>query len=534
MTQKPKAKDPQLTMFAARRPPEIRTFDMYPGELVIDNFAGGGGVSEGTQRAIGRPVNIALNHDPEAIAMHAANHPETRHFCEDITKVNPLDVAAGRPIGLAWFAPDCTHHSKAAGKKPRDSKVRGLAQVVIDYAKLPLPMRPRIIRVENVEEFMKWGPLDEDGFPIKECEGEDFRAWLGALSDAGYKYEYRCLVAADYGCPTTRKRFFLIARRDGLPIIWPSQTHGDGHSEAWRGAYNIIDWSIPCRSIFGRKKPLKPATLKRIAMGLDRYVFKAADPFLIPVTHQGDARTYSLRDPLRTVTAANRGEFALIEPFIVRHGHYSTKTGAGLEPGKGAGLFRGQPLRLPIATVCATNDKHLVVPVITKHYGGANGHQTPGTPITAPLGAVTAKDHHSLTAAFLSKFYGTSTGADMRHPLPTVTGQGNHLAEVRAFLIKYYGTGGPADLADPLDTVTTKDRFGLVMVHGEPYQIVDIGMRMLKPRELFNGQDFPADYIIDPQYMGKTITQETQTRLAGNAVPPGLAEALVSADRQAA
>lgn len=537
MTQKPKAKDLQAQLFPRARTLEISAFNLFPDEIVVDNFAGGGGVSEGTEKAIGRPVDIALNHDPEAIAMHAANHPNTRHFCENILEVDPVVVCAGRPCGLAWFAPDCTHHSKAKGSQPRDSKVRGLAYVVIDWAK---KVRPRIIRVENVEEFQEWGPLvtDEEeaarlgvkvGAPHPEHKGDEFRAWLGALSDCGYKFEFRCLVAADYGPPTTRKRFFLIARCDGKPIVWPEQTHGKGRAEPWRGAHTIIDWSIPCRSIFGRKKPLAEATLRRIAMGLERYVFGAAEPFLIKYHSSSSGwRGQGLADPLRTIDTSNR--FALIEPFIVRHGHFSHKTGAGLEPGKGAGLFRGQPLSRPIATICATNDKHLVVPIITKHYGGKNGHQTPGLPITSPLGAVTTTDHHALSAAFLTKFYGTSVGADVRDPLPTVTGQGQHLGEVRAFLIKYYSGGGQtADVRDPLGTVTAVDRFGLVMVHGEPYQLVDIGMRMLKPRELFNGQDFPPDYIIDPEFNGKSLTQEAQTRLAGNAVPPGLVRAQVAA-----
>jgi DNA (cytosine-5)-methyltransferase 1 len=516
----------QAEMFARRRPPMLRVFEsLRPGEITVDNFAGGGGVSEGTGRALTRPVDIAINHYPKAIAMHRVNHPETKHFCENILQVNPREACAGRKVGLAWFAPDCTHHSKAKGKKPRDNKLRGLAWVVIDWMR---EVRPRIVMVENVEEFQEWGPLDDEGYPDPARAGEDFRAWLGSMSMLGYQVEYRCLVAADYGAPTSRKRFFLIARCDGRPIVWPEPSHGVGRTAAWRTAAEIIDWSIPCRSIFGRSKPLVEATLRRIGIGVQRYVIDSPDPFLIKYHGGSPFRGQGLDEPLKTVDSSNR--FGLVQPFIIRHGHYSKKTGAGLEPGRGAGVFRGQPLSLPLATVCATNDKHLICPIVTKHYGGVVGHRVDRT-----LGTVTARDHHALTAAFLTKYYGTSVGSDMRAPLPTITGQGNHIAEVRAFLIKYYGGGGNPrsqmqGIGDPLHTVTSRARFGLVQIEGEDWQLADIGMRMLKPHELFAAQGFPDDYIIDPIFEGKPLTQEAQTELCGNAVPPDLAEALVAAN----
>ncbi len=506
------------------RVPFLRaSFD--PSDLVVDNFAGGGGASSGIEAAIGRPVDIAINHDAEAIAMHRANHPETRHYCENIWEVDPRAACAGRPVGLAWFSPDCKHFSRAKGTSLRDSGIRGLAWVVIRWAK---EVRPRVIALENVEEFQTWGPLDDAGKPIAARAGETFTEWLGQLTELGYSVEFRSMVAADYGAPTTRRRLFLIARADGGGAAWPTPTHGPARPAAWRPASEIIDWSLPCPSIFGRSKPLAEATQKRIARGLERYVFGKARPFIIPVKTWGGGGNgpRSLDEPMRTITASKRGEFALIEPFIVRHGHYSTITGAGLEEGCGAGTFRGQQLGLPLATVCATNDKHLVAPVVIKHYGGVVGHTVDRT-----LGTITAQDHHAIGAAFLAKLYGASTGADPRDPLPTVTGGGGHLAEVRAFLVKYYGTGEPTqDLFNPLHTVTAKARFGLVMVHGEPYELVDIGMRMLQPHELFAAQGFPADYDIRPEHNGKPITKTAQIRLAGNSVCPPIAQALVAAN----
>lgn len=489
-------------------------------ELVVDNFAGGGGASTGIEAAIGRPVDIAINHDPIAIAMHKANHPETHHYCESVWKVDPVVACGSRKVALAWFSPDCTHFSRARAGAPVKKEIRGLAWVVIRWAKT---VRPRTIVLENVEEFETWGPL-VDGRPDPARAGKTFRAWLSKLRSYGYAIEFRSLVAADYGTPTTRKRLFLIARLGDDGIVWPEATHGSGRAIAWRPASEIIDWSLPVRSIFGRKKALAPATLARIAAGVQRYVVGAASPFVIPVTHQGDRRTHGIHEPLRTVTAAHRGELALVEPFIVRHGHYSTITGAGLREGCGAGTFRGQKLRDPLATVCATNDKHIVCPIITKHYGGVVGH-----PVDRTLGTVTAVDHHALTAAFLTKYYGTAIGADVRAPMPTVLSGGKrgggHLAEVRAFLKKHAAKSRQLTLGDqPL---------GLVRIGGQDYAIVDIGMRMLAPHELFAAQGFPKDYEIAPDYNGKPLTKTDQISLAGNSVCPQVAEAIVSANLSA-
>lgn len=516
------------------RPPAIRAaFDMLPGELAIDSFAGGGGASTGIEAAIGRPCDLAINHDPAAIAMHKANHPETKHACENIWEVDPRQACAGRAVGLAWFSPDCTHFSRAKGTKPLKKEIRGLAWVVIRWAK---SVRPRVILLENVQEFQTWGPLGEDGRPDKGRSGETFRAWLAQLVDLGYQVEFRTLVAADHGAPTTRKRLYLIARCDGRPIVWPNETHGEGCANPWRAASEVIDWSLPCPSIFERKRPLAEATMRRIAAGIRRYVVGAADPFIL--TYYGQSIGRESAAPLPTVTSRDR--FALVTPFIVRHGHYSTITGAGLRPGCGAGTFRGQPLSKPLATVCATNDKHVVVPVIVKHFGGGpNGKPAPPISVRGPLGAITAVDHHGLVAAFMTKFYGTST--PMSAPLPTVTANakgGGHLAEVRAFLLKYHGGERHAargqQLSLPLRTVDTANRFALVEVHGERYQIVDIGMRMLQPHELFAAQGFPSDYIICPEYNGKPLTKTAQIRLVGNSVCPPVAHAIVHANARAA
>jgi DNA (cytosine-5)-methyltransferase 1 len=512
----------QLDLFAAPlgmaetvgRVPLLRASFLRPGEIAVDSFAGGGGTSCGFKLALNRSPDIAINHDAQAIAMHAANHPETKHYTEDVWKVDPREACGSNPVGVFWASPDCTQFSKAKGGKPVKKNIRGLAWVVTRWART---VRPRIILLENVEEFEDWGPLGDDSRPIPEKLGRTFRAWVAQLRNLGYEVQWRLLVAADYGTPTIRKRLYLIARCDGEAIIWPESTHGKGCRENWLTAGNdVIQWEVPGRSIFGRPKALAEATERRIAMGFGKFVFNAADPFVMPVEWSGADNS------------------AYIEPFLVRHGHYSTKTGAGLRsiPG-GPGVFRGQSLRQPLATVCATNDKHIVCPVITKHYGGPNGHQTPGTDVRKPLSTVTARDHHAISAAWLTKFYGTAkAGQSVTLPVPTVTGQGQHIGECRAFLIKYYGakTGQHQSLFAPLHTVTSKTRFGLVEVHGEPYQLADITLRTLIPRELYRAQGFPDSYIIDIEHNGKPLTKEAQIRMAGNSVCQQVAAAIIRAN----
>lgn len=495
-----------------------------PGEIVVDLFAGGGGESEGIRGAIRRPVDIAVNHSRAAIAMHSANHPETRHYREDVWEVPPREACGSRPVALLWASPDCTHFSRAKGTAPKSRGTRALASVVIRWARdLPAWQRPRVILLENVEEFQTWGPLGEDGQPIAARAGEDFRAWLGALADLGYRVEYRLLVAADYGAPTTRKRLFLVARCDGRPIVWPDPSHGSTTFNPWRPASDVIDWTLACPSIFERSRPLAEATLRRIAAGIRRFVIEAAEPFIIPVTHQGDARAHAIGEPVRTITAAHRGELALVAPSLIQ-------TGYGERPGQRP---RALDLEQPLGTVVACGAKHgLVAAFLSKHYGGVVGHG-----VQRPLGTVTTVDHHSLSTAFLTKFYGTATGAPCSSPLPTVTSGGakggGHLAAVRAFLIKYYGAaaGQQQALSDPLHTVTTRARFGLVTVAGEQYRIADIGMRMLQPHELFAAQGFPSTYDITCESTaGRRLTKTEQITLAGNSVPPAVARALVRAN----
>jgi len=498
--------------------------------LIVDNFAGGGGASSGLEDALGRPANIAVNHSPAAIAMHRANHPHTRHYQEDVWAVDPREACGSQKVAVAWFSPDCTHFSKAKGGQPRSKEVRCLADVVIRWAR---EVRPRIVFLENVEEFLTWGPLSDEGHPIKGREGEDFRAWRAKLVELGYRVEHRTIVAADHGTPTTRKRLFLVARCDGLPIVWPDATHGPGRARPYRTAAEIIDWSLPCPSIFDRKRPLAEATLRRIAAGVRRYVIDAARPFIVPVKSWGGGGNgpRSIDEPMRVVTCSKRGEFALVSPTLVTTGYGEREGQAPRVPG----------LDKPLGTVVAGGQKHaLVATFLAKHYGGVVGHG-----LERPVGAVTSKDHHSLVAAqlelpgaegavsFLSKFYGRSVGADLAEPSPTVSGT-SHLAEVRAFLVKYYGADGAPtsqqSLFDPLHTVTTKARFGLVTIRGVAYQITDIGMRMLAPRELFNAQGFRPDYIIDPELGGRRLTKTEQIECAGNSVCPKVARAIVHAN----
>lgn len=476
---------------------------MINGELVVDNFAGGGGASTGIEMATGYSVDIAINHDPEAIRMHKANHPSTKHYCESVWDVDPIEACKGHPVGIAWFSPDCKHFSKAKGGKPKDKNIRGLAWVALRWAG---KVRPRVIMLENVEEFKTWGPLNRSHRPIKAKQGVTFRKFVSQLEDLGYKVEYRELVAADYGAPTMRKRFFLIARCDGKPIVWPEPTHGPADSiqvkagllKPYLGAYTQLDFSLPCPSIFDTSeeikekygiravRPLAPKTMERIARGIKKFVLDNAEPFIVQVNHSGAKSDYcnSMNEPLRVITAKHG--FGVVEPVLAHaliqyHSETSEKE------------VRGQGIENPIMTVDSSN-----------RYG--------------------------LVTSFLSKFYGTCTGQSIKDPLHTITAGDGHFGEVRAFLIKYYGQGTGQDISEPLDTITAQDRFGLVTVNGVDYQIVDIGLRMLEPKELYGCQGFPDDYIIDRDYTGKEYPRSEQVRRCGNAVCPPIPAALVRAN----
>lgn len=502
------------------RPPLLRLHDE---EIIIDSFAGGGGASLGIEWATGRSPDVAINHDWKAVLMHAANHPRTEHVLGSIWDQKPREVCRGRRVALAWWSPDCTHHSNARGGKPRDKGIRGLADVAIEWAK---QVRPRVNVIENVREFADWGPLDETGRPILDLKGAEFRRWWREWEQLGYAIEMRRLRACDYGAPTSRERLFIITRCDGEPIVWPEPTHGPGRAQSWRTAAECIDFGIPCPSIFERKKPLVVATERRIARGVFRYTIDCADPFIIPLTHGRDARIYGLDEPMRTITGANRGEQALVAPSLIQAGY-------GERDGQAPRVL---DIQAPLGTVTAGGRKHaLVAAFLAKNFGGpaALKKQSPGIPVTGPMGAITAKEHHALIASSLVKFKGTCLdGQPVTEPLGTVQAQGQHYAEVRAFLLKYYGTDQDPRLRDPLGTVTTKDRFAVVLVHGVEYVIVDIGMRMLVPRELFRAQGFPDTYVIDPvvDASGARLSKTDQVDKCGNSVCPPIAAALVRAN----
>lgn len=504
-------------------------------ELIVDNFAGGGGASTGIELATGRSVDIAINHDPDAIRMHKANHPTTKHYCESVWDVDPVEAVKGRPVGLAWFSPDCKHFSKAKGGKPKDKTIRGLAWVALRWAG---KVRPRVIMLENVEEFKTWGPLNRNHRPIKKKQGETFKKFVKQLEELGYKVEYRELIAADYGAPTTRKRFSLVARCDGKPIVWPEPTHGKSDSlevvcglkKPYVGAYTQLDFTLPCPSIFDTSeeikekygiravRPLAPKTMDRIARGLKKFVIDNEEPFIVQVNHSGSDWNYckSMNEPLPVITSKHG--FGIVEPYIVQIG----QTGFTAD--------RSKDIREPLTTVVSKNEHCLIAPTLIQYHSETTKEGVRGQTIQDPIMTVDGSNRYGLVTSFLSKFYRTGIGQDIREPLHTVTTSAGHFGEVRAFLMKFYGQGIGQDIKAPLDTITTKDRFGLVTIKGVDYQIVDIGLRMLEPRELYGCQGFPHDYIIDRDYEGKKYSRTLQVARCGNAVPPPFAKALVEAN----
>lgn len=566
--------------------PDLYTLPLHLGtELIIDNFAGGGGTSTGLEAAFGRPVDIAINHDPEALAMHAANHPHTKHLCESVWDVDPIKVTKNQPVGLVWLSPDCKHFSKAKGGKPVEKKIRGLAWVALRWA---AKCKPRVIMLENVEEFKTWGPLiiDEQGHakPDPAKKGKTFKSFVHQLKGHGYEVDYRELRACDFGAPTIRKRFFLVARRDGIKIDWPTPTHGapdsigvkNGKLQAYHTAADCIDWSLPCPSIFGRKKPLAEKTLARVAKGIMRYVVNAAEPFIVNSVEENNLDTEEwptweewiegTKDLGGTREEYDRlypqmPEKVICEtfPFITEHANASNQ--------------RVMSADEPLRTICAQvkgGHYSLVSAFLAKHFTGVVG-----TDLQDPISTVTSVDHHSLVTAHITKFRSGAIGSALDEPLHTVTaggkqarpGTGNamgiitsnlvklrgqnvgqaadaplatisaggqHHAEVRAFLLSYYGNEKESNTVDkPVRTVTSRDRFGLVTIKGQDYQIVDIGLRMLAPRELYRAQGFPESYIIgDDPKQGLSLTKSAQVRMCGNSVCPPVALALIRANFQ--
>ena len=541
---------------------------MINGELIVDNFAGGGGASTGIELATGVSVDIAINHDPAAIAMHKANHPCTKHYCESVWDVDPVEACNGYPVALAWFSPDCKHFSKAKGGKPKDRNIRGLAWVALRWAG---KVRPRIIMLENVEEFKTWGPLNRSHRPIKAKQGVTYRKFISQLEALGYVVETRELVAADYGAPTMRKRFFLIARCDGKPIVWPQPTHAPADSlevkmgmcKPYLGAHTQLDFSLPCPSIFDSKeeifekygikavRPLAPKTMERIARGLKKFVIDNNEPFIVQVNHSGAKSDYckSANDPLSTVTAKHG--FGVVEPYLVQCKYdneaqdvqkpLGTVTTVGshllVEPkltpfiSTNTTGHSGGSCDEPIHTITTGGQQMLVAPNLIQYHSETAKDEVRGQSLEEPIMTVDGSNRYGLITSFLSKFYKTGIGQDVREPLHTVTTSAGHFGEVRAFLIKYYGGENQyQDIKKPLDTVTTHDRFGLVTIEGVDYQIVDIGLRMLEPRELFGCQGFPEDYIIDRDANGNTIGRTEQVKRCGNAVCPPIPAALVRAN----
>jgi DNA (cytosine-5)-methyltransferase 1 len=541
-------------------------------EIIVDNFAGGGGASTGMELATGRVVDIAINHDPDAILMHRTNHPHTTHYQASVWDVDPMEVCRGRPVGLAWFSPDCKHFSKAKGGKPVDKNIRGLAWIVLRWAGT---VRPRVIILENVEEFQTWGPVRK-GKPVKKLTGQTFRKWLDQLRNLGYDVEWRELVAADYGAPTTRKRFFLIARCDGRPIVWPTPTHAPADSpevkaglrKPWRSAAEIIDWSLPTPSIFDTKesirekynlaaqRPLRPNTMARVARGVDKFVIKTASPFLVVVNHSGEFRGQDPGEPLQTVTAKHGYGVAspVLAPWTVTNttnstGHPASEPVDTARTGGGGGQMflsaslvqyhteqgervRGQGLDAPLLTVDASNRYGLSTVCLEKYYGTATG-QGAGE----PLHTITAKDREGVVAAHMVKLKGTNLGGPVSEPVQTITAGGGHFGVVTTMIAPVSPGADLKNWPKIRELLNTYCGYGLkedevilFQITGGLYFMADIGLRMLTPRELYRANGFPDDYIIDRDYTGKEYWKAKQVARCGNAVPPPFATALVRAN----
>jgi DNA (cytosine-5)-methyltransferase 1 len=475
--------------------------------MIVDSFAGGGGASLGIEMALGRSPDIAINHDPVALAMHEVNHPDCLHLTESVWKVDLDDYVHGEPVELLWASPDCRHFSKARGSAPTSVSVRGLAWSIVKFARQLKRKKPKVICLENVEEFTTW---------------EDFENWKRELRRLGYKIEMRQLRACDYGAPTIRKRLFIIMRCDGRPIVWPKPTHGDpsstevlaGKLKPWVPAHTCIDFSLPCPSIFDTSeeimekfgiraiRPLADNTLKRVAKGVVKYTIEAAEPFIVNVANSKTTgrgpNVWGMDEPLRTITSSPG--FAVVSPSV-------TAVGGG---------------------------KSAVVSAFLAQHNTERSGFNPGRAATSPLATITTRGTQTqLVSSHLMSMKGSERrDSDMRSPHPTVLASGNHSAEIRTFLVKYYGAGIGQDIKEPAHSVTTRDRFGLVTVHvgGEPYVIVDIGMRMLTPRELFRAQGFPESYIIDRGPDEKPLTKTQQVHKCGNSVSPWVAKAIAAAN----
>ena len=578
-------------------------------EIIVDSFAGGGGASTGIELATGRVVNVAINHDPDAILMHRTNHPHTEHYQASVWDVDPVEVCRGRKVGLLWASPDCKHFSKAKGGKPVDKNIRGLAWIVLRWAGT---VHPRVIMLENVEEFQTWGPVRK-GKPVKKLTGKTFRKWLSQLQNLGYAVEWRELVAADYGAPTTRKRFFLIARCDGLPITWPEPTHAPadspevktGKKKPWRSAAEIIDWTLPCPSIFDTReqvrekhglnaqRPLRPNTMRRVTRGVDKFVIKSGNPFLVIVNHAGEFRGQSLGDPLQTITAKHGYGVAnpVMAPLTMHNNEnavgtaitdpVNTITGSGagghqmlITPtlaaiGQTSGGDRGRNVTEPTHTQVSKAEECVVCPAMIQYHTEQSEHVR-GQAVTDPIMTIDASNRYGIAAATLTKYYNTCQhGQDVNEPLHTIMAKDREGVTL-ASLVKMKGTnlGGPA--TEPVQTITAggghhgvvttevteatpgadlrnwpkiraalneycgykleDNEVILFLIGGAWYFMADIGLRMLTPRELYRANGFPDDYKIERDYQGNVYGKTKQVARCGNAVPPPFATALVRAN----
>ncbi|WP_265734821.1 DNA cytosine methyltransferase [Pseudazoarcus pumilus] len=560
----------------------------------MDLFAGGGGYSVAVEQALGRSPDIAINHNDDALSMHRANHPQTRHFVADVFEVCPRGATQGRPVGLLHLSPDCTHHSQAAGGQPRDTRIRALSWVGVRWAG---QVAPRVITLENVKQIRQWGPLvakrcKATGRVIKRCgsvaepgervavqdqylvpdarhAGRTWRRFLRTLQGLGYSVEHRILCAADHGAPTTRERLFLVARRDGQPIQWPAATHHKKPARGqrrWRAAAECIDWSIPCPSIFTRPKPLADATLRRIARGVQRYVIESREPFIVetggidgatqPHPRTANAAPSEASDPARAETMGGgavgkvrrNGNAAVLGGAVPRNSGRTApvliQTGYGEREGQAP---RSLDIEQPLGTLVAGGQKHALVTALLEQANGGY-YDGDGHDLRDPMSTVTGSgSQQRLVTAHLTAMAQNVVGGELSDPMPTVLAGASRFGvvectlspeaeagalRVAAFLTTYYGNGQEMDPRDPLATITTRDRLALVTVsiRGTPYVIVDIGLRMLQPHELYAAQGFPADYIITHGHDGRAFTKSAQVRMVGNSVSTPPAAALVAAN----
>lgn len=540
-------------------------------KLIVDLFAGGGGMSLAFERAFGRSPDIAVNHDDDALSMHRMNHPQTRHFVADVFEVCPITVTQGRPVGWLHGSPDCTHHSQAAGGQPRSKKIRGLGWVLPRWAG---QVRPEVISMENVKQMLKWGPLvakrdpatgrcfkrvtdakgkttwvvaekgervrvqDQYLVPDKQREGKTWRKFVATFEAMGYEVGYKVRIIANAGGHTTRTRLYLIARRDGQPIVFPEPKYFKEPKKGqkrWKAAAECIDFSIPCKSIFDRPRPLADATLKRIATGIRKFVLDNPKPFIVNMAHGG--KVESIDQPISTIATEKGGCRALVAPVMVQAAHGEGTPGGVKRWGSGC-RDAGQP----IGTITASGGHAVAAAMLVQTgYGERDGQAPRVMDIEQPLGTVVGTGKHAIAAAYLMQANGgfnTTPGHAADEPFSTITNSGSQqqlvtavlspteeagALQVAAFLMRYYGQGGQwSDLDEPMTTVTTKDRMALVTVtiSGTPYVIVDIGLRMLEPRELYNANDFPKTYIIDRGHDGRVFTKSQQVRMVGNSVDP--------------